>query len=205
MSDSPSYRRTIDKCYVDGSSPLLSHRVRSWWNPYHNNDWRRPTKPLMDCDTPSRSSHVYRSIHRKRLTAFFHYRCGVGIDCHGCESEYWRYSRKPVYNERYGYNAIFLYSSDACTVAASSGSNSTCIPTPPTSPAVVHPNVTGTLTTCEPWGLTMTGGKKPYHMVIAGTSSPVITNVTMGDNDDVLTYIDRADPNTGLMGELAIF
>jgi hypothetical protein len=41
-------------------------------------------------------------------------------------------------------------------------------------------NVTDTLTTCQPWGLTIKGGTPPYNLTLAAVNSPVVTNVTMG-------------------------
>ncbi|THG95943.1 hypothetical protein EW026_g5799 [Hermanssonia centrifuga] len=81
------------------------------------------------------------------------------------------------------------------------GSDTSCLPTNPatSSLASIQPNVTGTLTTCQQWGLTIEGGKKPYTVVLSALNSPVITNVTMGPDDDVFTFPDRADPNTSLM------
>lgn len=65
----------------------------------------------------------------------------------------------------------------------------------------MHSNVTGTLTTCEPWGLTIVGGTKPYTVVLAALDSPITTNVTMAAPDDVFTYPNRADPGGQIMGE----
>lgn len=81
------------------------------------------------------------------------------------------------------------------------GSTNTCHPTPDrTTLATMKPNVTDHLTTCEPWGITISGGTKPYSVVLSALGSPVITNVSMGPQDDVFTYPDRADPNSELMG-----
>ncbi|EKM51253.1 uncharacterized protein PHACADRAFT_263297 [Phanerochaete carnosa HHB-10118-sp] len=102
-------------------------------------------------------------------------------------------------NNNTGGNAPMLYNVTA-------GSNSSCLYTPPdlsTLPSV-NPNVTDTLTTCEPWGLTIKGGKKPYTVVLSATNSPVITNVTMGPEDDVFTFPDRADPNVQLMWQWGV-
>ena len=83
------------------------------------------------------------------------------------------------------------------------GSDTSCLYTPPDSStlASITPNVTGSLTTCQPWGLTIKGGKKPYTVILSALDSPVITNVTMGAQDDVFTYPDRANPDGQLMGE----
>lgn len=80
------------------------------------------------------------------------------------------------------------------------GQSITCIQPrdPPT--FTVTSNITGDVNTCDPWGLTIVGGSKPYSVTLAALSSPVITNVTMGPLDDRLTYINRAEPNTILLG-----
>ncbi|TCD71080.1 hypothetical protein EIP91_000172 [Steccherinum ochraceum] len=84
------------------------------------------------------------------------------------------------------------------------GTSTSCLPSNPplTSLASISPNVTGPLTTCQPWGLTITGGTKPYSVVLSARNSHVITNVTMGAQDDVFTFIDRADPGTALMANV---
>ena len=80
------------------------------------------------------------------------------------------------------------------------GKNTSCLPSPPTSQFTVQANVTATLKTCQPWGLTIKGGVQPYTVSLAALDSPIITNTTLGVLDDVFTYIDRADPNTQLIG-----
>lgn len=84
------------------------------------------------------------------------------------------------------------------------GSSTSCLPQPPPdiTDFAIHPNVTDALTTCDPWGLNVTGGQKPYTIVLSALNSPVITNATMGPDDDVLTFIDRADPNGELMASV---
>lgn len=49
--------------------------------------------------------------------------------------------------------------------------------------------------------MTIEGGQKPYTVVLSALDSPIITNITMGPEDSIFTYIDRADPNGQLMGE----
>lgn len=85
---------------------------------------------------------------------------------------------------------------------SAAGNSQSCLYTPPpaSSLASIEPNVTDVLTTCQPWGLTVKGGTKPYQIVLEALNSPVITNVTMGPDDDVFTFIDRADPNGYMMG-----
>ena len=41
----------------------------------------------------------------------------------------------------------------------------------------------------------------PYTISLAALASPVVTNVSLGPGNDVLTFIDRADPGTQLLGE----
>ncbi|KIP04190.1 hypothetical protein PHLGIDRAFT_76352, partial [Phlebiopsis gigantea 11061_1 CR5-6] len=70
--------------------------------------------------------------------------------------------------------------------------------------ATLSSNLTDTLSTCQPWGLTVQGGQKPYTIVLSAVNSRVITNITMGPEDSLLTYIDRADPNGQIMGMHAV-
>lgn len=81
--------------------------------------------------------------------------------------------------------------------------DSSCLPSTPSTDLKVTPNVSASdlLQTCQPTGLEVTGGSKPYTVSIAGLNSAVVTNVTMGPNDDLLTYINRASPGTQLVGE----
>ncbi|TFK98398.1 hypothetical protein BDV98DRAFT_573106 [Pterulicium gracile] len=61
-------------------------------------------------------------------------------------------------------------------------------------------NVTDTLNTCDPWGITVSGGVPPYMFTLAAVGSPVLTNVTSEtDDQDTLTYINRADPDGQLL------
>jgi hypothetical protein len=83
------------------------------------------------------------------------------------------------------------------------GDNSSCLPPAPTSDFQVTSNVTTTLTTCQPWGLTISGGTQPYSVTLAALDSPIITNVTLGPLDDSFTFIDRADPNTQLIAAIS--
>ncbi|KAI8977853.1 hypothetical protein BD414DRAFT_157509 [Trametes punicea] len=87
---------------------------------------------------------------------------------------------------------------------AAPGSDTSCLASPPTpSTPRITPNVTTTLETCEPWGLSITGGTKPYNITLAQVASGVITNTTMGVEDDVFTYINRATPNEQLIAAVA--
>ncbi|KDQ50213.1 hypothetical protein JAAARDRAFT_186448, partial [Jaapia argillacea MUCL 33604] len=74
------------------------------------------------------------------------------------------------------------------------GSSSTCqMPTPDPSFAMTA-NVTGTLQTCQPWGLSIQGGTPPYGVTVARLNTPVVTNMTVPSGDDIVTYINRAEP-----------
>lgn len=83
------------------------------------------------------------------------------------------------------------------------GTDTTCLPSPPTSQFTVKPNISTTLTTCQPWGMTIKGGVQPYTVTLAALDSPIVTNVTLGPLDDVFTFIDRADPNTQLLAAVS--
>ena len=69
-------------------------------------------------------------------------------------------------------------------------------------PFTVSANSTGasSLTTCEPWGLTMHGGVPPYTVTLVQPDSPAFTNVTLSAEDNVFTYINRAGPSNQLIG-----
>ena len=56
------------------------------------------------------------------------------------------------------------------------------------------------LQTCDPLVMDISGGQKPYKVMIAAANSPAVTNVTMGPNDDEYTWIDRAAPGSTLVG-----
>jgi len=54
------------------------------------------------------------------------------------------------------------------------------------------------LQTCDPLVMDISGGQKPYKVMIAAVNSSV-TNATMGANDDEYTWIDTADPGSPLV------
>ncbi|KDQ55034.1 hypothetical protein JAAARDRAFT_60035 [Jaapia argillacea MUCL 33604] len=85
-------------------------------------------------------------------------------------------------------------------------SPTTCnITSTPDSSFVVVSNITDNrLKTCQQWGLTVKGGKPPYNISLAALNSPIVTNVTLGPGNDVMTYIDRADPNGKMLGRWGI-
>ncbi|KAI0667356.1 hypothetical protein C8Q78DRAFT_374571 [Trametes maxima] len=79
------------------------------------------------------------------------------------------------------------------------GDTSCLQPAPTASTLRIVPNVTDSLQTCQPWGLNIIGGTKPYNVTFGQVASGVITNVTMGPEDDVFTFINRAVPGAALM------
>ncbi|KAJ7702650.1 hypothetical protein B0H17DRAFT_1042771 [Mycena rosella] len=84
------------------------------------------------------------------------------------------------------------------------GASTQCIFTPAVEPAfTVTANVTDALTTCQPWGLTIQGGTPPYNITLAALNAPDATNVTLGPDDSVFTYINRADPGTQLLASVS--
>ncbi|KAJ7912992.1 hypothetical protein B0H13DRAFT_2326757 [Mycena leptocephala] len=84
------------------------------------------------------------------------------------------------------------------------GRNNTVYPPCSAEPAFkITANVTDTLTTCEPWGLTIHGGTPPYNLTLAALNSPDVTNVTLGPNDSVFTYINRAYPGTQMIASVS--
>lgn len=120
-----------------------------------------------------------------------HFRNESHAVSNGFKRQHRRRSTKFVHYERYvtyGYDAdCFLLTG----LHLPAGSDTSCIPPPPSNTATlasVHPNVTdpSTLTTCQPWGLTIKNGKQPYQVVLSALNSGVITNVTMGDGDSTL-------------------
>ncbi|KAF9072405.1 hypothetical protein BDP27DRAFT_1217534, partial [Rhodocollybia butyracea] len=67
----------------------------------------------------------------------------------------------------------------------------------------VTANVTGTISTCQPWGLKIRGGNPPYNISFAQFGSPVVMNVTIPAPLDTFTFINRATPGPEflLLGE----
>ncbi|KAJ3514254.1 hypothetical protein NLJ89_g2478 [Agrocybe chaxingu] len=84
------------------------------------------------------------------------------------------------------------------------GNTTSCITTPPQSPQFrVSANVTGDLTTCQPWGLSITGGVPPYTVSIVQPNSFTVTNVSMPTGTDRFTYINRGAPDTQLLAAVS--
>ncbi|KAJ7238347.1 hypothetical protein B0H12DRAFT_98562 [Mycena haematopus] len=84
------------------------------------------------------------------------------------------------------------------------GASTQCIPGlvvgPPFS---ITANVTDTLTTCQPWGLTIHGGMPPYNVTLAALNASEVTNATLGPNDSVFTYINRAEAGTQMIASVS--
>ncbi|KAF8804099.1 hypothetical protein BYT27DRAFT_7108316, partial [Phlegmacium glaucopus] len=59
-------------------------------------------------------------------------------------------------------------------------------------------NVTGDLSTCQPWGITITGGVPPYAITLQAFNSSNVTIIPV--SDDRFTYINRVEPGTHLFG-----
>lgn len=81
-------------------------------------------------------------------------------------------------------------------------SPTSCVPTPAagTPNITITPNFTSPISTCQPMGMLISGGQEPYNLTLAALNSPVLTNVTMGLEEDVFTYINRVDPGSQIMG-----
>ena len=80
------------------------------------------------------------------------------------------------------------------------GSTTACVEEAKLSDFTITANVTETLNTCDPWGITVSGGVPPYKFTLAALDSLVLTNVTSEtDDQDTLTYINRADPGGQLL------
>ncbi|KAF5313832.1 hypothetical protein D9619_013011 [Psilocybe cf. subviscida] len=88
------------------------------------------------------------------------------------------------------------------------GQTTQCVSTPDVSdqPFTVKANVTKTLQTCQPWGITVSGGTPPYTVTLAETNQPVITNVTMQvQGANRFTYPNRGVPGGKLIAAVSDF
>ncbi|KAF8898300.1 hypothetical protein CPB85DRAFT_189229 [Mucidula mucida] len=84
------------------------------------------------------------------------------------------------------------------------GSTTNCVVNDADTTFTVKSNLseTGTLATCQPWGLRIKNGVPPYNISFAQVNSPVVTNVTTNQDDDAYTYINRADGGKLLMASV---
>ncbi|KAJ7495063.1 hypothetical protein FB451DRAFT_362507 [Mycena latifolia] len=84
------------------------------------------------------------------------------------------------------------------------GASTACILTAAAEPEFkVTANVTDALSTCQQWGLTIQGGTPPYNLTLAALNAVDVTNVTLGPNDSVYTYINRAEPDTQMIAAVS--
>lgn len=83
------------------------------------------------------------------------------------------------------------------------GQGTSCLPSAPSTSLAIKPNVTMDLSTCEPWGLTVTGGIPPYNITLISVGSTIVTNVTIPRSFDVFTYINKANPNGQIMASVS--
>ncbi|GJE96424.1 hypothetical protein PsYK624_126210 [Phanerochaete sordida] len=76
------------------------------------------------------------------------------------------------------------------------GSNTSCLQSLPSSSAIVHANISAgnNLSTCDPLGITISGGQKPYTVFLAETDSPLLVVQTLSDDDDTFTYFNQYNP-----------
>ncbi|KAF8808951.1 hypothetical protein BYT27DRAFT_7188489 [Phlegmacium glaucopus] len=79
-----------------------------------------------------------------------------------------------------------------------------CTTTPSATPNFkITTDVTGNLSTCQPWRFTITGGVPPYAITLQAFSSYNVTRATIPVGDDRFTYINRAEPDTSLFGAVS--
>ncbi|KAJ3811104.1 hypothetical protein F5876DRAFT_76120 [Lentinula aff. lateritia] len=84
-----------------------------------------------------------------------------------------------------------------------SGQSTECIVNSNQSDFTVSANITGTVNTCQPYGLRIHGGVPPYNISLAQFNSPVVTNVTISSPNDAFTYINRATPGYLLLAAVS--
>ncbi|KAJ7573929.1 hypothetical protein C8J56DRAFT_839598 [Mycena floridula] len=92
-------------------------------------------------------------------------------------------------------------SSELYTVIA--GASKSCITTTPTTSFTFTANVTKELSTCDPWGLSITGGAPPYTVTLASIEASSVTNSTLDATDNLYIYINRASPGAGLLAAVS--
>lgn len=106
----------------------------------------------------------------------------------------------PIYTVATG-ALILMNSASPVELISTPGSNANCLPATPSESFALSANVSDSVQTCEPMGFQIIGsGQKPYTVSIAIANSPVVSNVTLGNNDDQFTYTNHADTNGHLIG-----
>ncbi|KIM87767.1 hypothetical protein PILCRDRAFT_814482 [Piloderma croceum F 1598] len=81
--------------------------------------------------------------------------------------------------------------------------DTSCLPPAPSTSLAITPNVTSNLSTCDPWGLTVTGGSAPYNVSLMSVGSTIVTNISIPEGFDILTYINRANPNGEILAAVS--
>jgi len=99
-----------------------------------------------------------------------------------------------------GSPAYLLFIRTASLDIGIAGQDTSCLPPAPSTSLAITPNVTSNLSTCDPWGLTVTGGSAPYNVSLMSVGSTIVTNISIPRGFDVLTYINRANPNGETLG-----
>ncbi|KZS92376.1 hypothetical protein SISNIDRAFT_111531 [Sistotremastrum niveocremeum HHB9708] len=79
------------------------------------------------------------------------------------------------------------------------GTSTNCHPSKEDTDVTLSTDVTA-LTTCDPLVLNLGGGQTPYTISLVATNAPVVTNVTLGPEDNQYTWINRGTPGSSLLG-----
>lgn len=82
-----------------------------------------------------------------------------------------------------------------------SSANSSCISTPPTPVLTVTSNSTNKINTCEAVQISIAGGKKPYLVTVAETNAEAPYNTTMGQTDNIYTWVNNLTPGNAVISE----
>lgn len=116
----------------------------------------------------------------------------------------WRYPSQYLHSYMWIYPFFpFLIAGAYCFLI--DGSSRSCFLPPRPSNFSLLANVTGQLPTCHQLGIRVKGGVQPYTVTVASLDASIVTNVTMGENDDTYSYINRAQPGSQLLGQLCSF
>lgn len=88
------------------------------------------------------------------------------------------------------------------TYSVAASNDTSCLPEASSNHSVLLSNVTDTLSTCQPWGLAVHDGQKPYTLVLSSVGASLTTNATLYLEGDVYTYINRASPDGLIMASV---
>ena len=100
---------------------------------------------------------------------------------------------------------IFTNDRSAYAYTDASNNDDSCMKsTSPSANMTLWANVSTSddLSGCQPLGLRITGGQKPYTISIAGSAGSSVTNVTLGENDDVYTWPNTVKSGSQIIGKL---